>query len=138
MRKQIHKRVNLTATRIAQAAGATADVTIEKDAPITFNDPNLTSRMAESLRRVSVGKCDSNTPAVTISEDFSFYQQRVPGLFFFLGVTPKGTDPSTVAPNHAPKFFVDESALITGVRAMASLAVDYLAGADGKPHSGSK
>lgn len=138
MRKQIHKRVNLTATSIAQAAGATADVRIEKDAPITFNDSNLTSRMAESLRRVAVGRCDSNTPAVTISEDFSFYQQRVPGLFFFLGVTPKNIDPSTVAPNHSPKFFIDESALVTGVRAMASLAVDYLAGADGKPHSGSK
>ena len=138
MRKQIHKRVNLTATSIAQAAGATADVTIGKDGPITFNDPNLTSRMTESLRRVSVGRCDSNTPAVTTSEDFSFYQQRVPGLFFFLGVTPKDSDPSTVAPNHSPKFFVDEGALVTGVRALASLAVDYLAGADGKPHPGSK
>ena len=138
MRKQIHKRVNLTATSIAQAAGATADVTIGKDGPITFNDPNLTSRMTESLRRVSVGRCDSNAPAVTTSEDFSFYQQRVPGLFFFLGVTPKDSDPSTVAPNHSPKFFVDEGALITGVRALASLAVDYLAGAGGKPNSGSK
>ncbi|MSU62263.1 MAG: amidohydrolase [Pedosphaera sp.] len=138
MRKQIHKRVNLTATSIAQSAGATADVKIENDAPITFNDLNLTAKVTGSLRRVSVGRCDSNTPAVTISEDFSFYQQRVPGLFFFLGVTPKGTDPSTVAPNHSPKFFVDEGALITGVRAMASLAVDYLAGADDKLHAGSK
>ncbi len=138
MRKQIHKKVNLTATSIALAAGTTADVTIGKDGPITFNDPSLTSRMTESLRRVSAGRCDANTPPVTTSEDFAFYQQHVPGLFFFLGVTPKGADPSTVAPNHSPKFFVDESALVTGVRAMASLAVDYLAGADDKLHSGSK
>ena len=50
----------------------------------------------------------------------------MPGLFFFLGVTPKGADPATVAMNHSPRFFVDESALVTGVRALASVAVDFL------------
>jgi len=64
----------------------------------------------------------------TASEDFSFFQARVPGLYFNLGVTPKNQDWRTAPANHSPLFFVDEGALPTGVRAMAGLAVDYLAG----------
>ena len=62
------------------------------------------------------------------AEDFSFYQQKVPGLFFFLGVTPKDQDPKTAAQNHTPFFFADEGALPVGVRALANLALDYLYG----------
>jgi amidohydrolase len=128
MRKQVHERVRRTATHIAAAAGATADVQFEPGNGVTFNDPALTERMLSSLRRVAGEKLDPNTPAQTVSEDFSEYQQKVPGVFFFLGITPKGTDPAKVAQNHSPLFFVDESALVTGVRALASVAVDYLAG----------
>ena len=60
------------------------------------------------------------------AEDFSFYQKIIPGLFFFVGVTPKGTDPKKTAPNHSPRFYVDEAGLLTGVKAMTQLAVDYL------------
>jgi amidohydrolase len=84
--------------------------------------------MTSSLRRVAPAEFDQSAPVSTTSEDFSAYQQQVPGLFFFLGVTPKGADPATVAANHSPRFFVDEAALVTGVRALSSLAVDYLAG----------
>jgi metal-dependent amidase/aminoacylase/carboxypeptidase family protein len=52
----------------------------------------------------------------------------VPGMFFFLGITPKGADSSTIYPNHSPRFFADESALLPGVRAMANVALDYLMG----------
>jgi amidohydrolase len=137
MQKQIRERVKRTATSIAQAAGATAEVTIEFGNPVTFNDPVLAARMTPSLRRVAPAEFDPNAAVSTTSEDFSAYQQKVPGLFFFLGVTPKGADPSTVAANHSPRFFVDEGALITGVRALASLAVDYLAGAGSRPPGGS-
>jgi amidohydrolase len=65
-------------------------------------------------------------PITAASEDFSRYQQRIPGVFFFLGIVPPGTDPTKAAPNHSPRFFVDEAALPVGVRAMARLAVDYL------------
>jgi amidohydrolase len=64
---------------------------------------------------------------LTPSEDFSAYAERIPGMFFFLGVVPPGTDPLTAPPNHSPYFFADEAALPVGVRALASLAVDYLA-----------
>ena len=61
------------------------------------------------------------------AEDFSYFQQEVPGLFFFLGVTPPGQE-ATAAQNHSPLFFADESALPVGVRALANLTVDYLGG----------
>ncbi len=63
----------------------------------------------------------------TTSEDYSLFQKKVPGVFYFLGVTPKGTDPAKIAPNHSPRFFADEAALVPGVKALSSLAIDYLA-----------
>jgi amidohydrolase len=130
MQKQIHERVRRTAASIAQAAGATAEVAIETGTPVTFNDPALTERMTPSLRRVADAGFDPDIAGMTTSEDFALYGQRVPALFFFLGITPKGTDPTTVAANHSPRFVVDEDALVTGVRALASLAADYLIGAE--------
>jgi amidohydrolase len=129
MQKQIHERIRRTVAGIAEAAGATAEAQIDIGNTVTYNDPALTERMTTSLKRVASGPFDPNTPALTTAEDFAAYQQKVPGVYFFLGVTPKGTDPATVAQNHSPKFFVDEGALVTGVRALASVAVDYLAGA---------
>jgi amidohydrolase len=126
VQRDIHERVRRTAESIAQSAGATAQVTIEPGYPVTYNDPALTERMAPTLRQVAgVGAVLPAVPQTT-AEDFSRYEQKVPGVFFFLGITPPGTDPRTVAPNHSPRFFVDEAALGVGVRALAHLAVDYL------------
>ncbi len=125
MRREIHERVKRTASGIAEAAGATAEVRITHGNPIVYNDPALTAKMAPSLARVTK-TFFPNPPVTTTSEDFSEYQQRVPGVFFFLGIAPKGVDPSKVEPNHSPRFMVDEDALVTGVRALASVAADYL------------
>ena len=128
MRTDIHARVKRTAENIAAAAGATAEVAIEIGNSVTWNDPALTARMTASLKRVAVGTFDPNAPVTGTAEDFSVYQQKVPGLFFFLGVAAKGSDPTTWAANHSPRFSPDEAALITGVRALASVAVDFLTG----------
>jgi amidohydrolase len=125
MQKDIHARIKRTAELIAQSAGATADVRIDIGNPVTFNHAGLTAQMLPTLRRVSGDRIQQVQPQ-TVAEDFSKFQQRVPGLFFFLGVTPKGTDPAKVAANHSPYFFVDEAAFPTGMRAMAGLALDYL------------
>ena len=126
MRRDIWMRVRRTAESIAQSAGAAAVVTIDSGPPVTYNDPALTERMAPTLRRVAgLGKVGISE-AKTTAEDFSRYQEKIPGVFFFLGITPPGTDPKTAAPNHSPRFFVDEAALPVGVRALAHLAVDYL------------
>lgn len=126
MQDDIHERMRRTASGIAASAGAAADLRIERNTPVTFNDPALTARMTDSLRRVSAA-FEPNVRVTTTAEDFAYYQKKVPGMFFFLGVAPRGADPATVHPNHSPRFYADEGALVPGVRAMASLAVDYLA-----------
>ena len=84
--------------------------------------------MLPTLRRVAGAENVRLGPLTGTAEDFSFFQQKVPGLFFFLGVTPKDQDPSKAAMNHSPLFFADESALPIGVKVMTNLALDYLFG----------
>jgi amidohydrolase len=129
MRKEILTRVQKTVEGIASASGATAELILDEGYPVTWNDPALTERMTPSLKRVAAATFNPNAQPTTTSEDFSYYGQRVPALYFFLGVAPKGADPAAWAANHSPKFSPDEAALITGVRALASLAVDFLSGA---------
>jgi amidohydrolase len=127
MRRDIHERVRRTAESIALSAGATARVTVDTGPPVTYNDPALTEQMLPTLRQVAGAANVHLAQPLTPAEDFSRYQERIPGLFFFLGITPPGADPRTVAANHSPRFFVDEAALPVGVRALAHVAVDYLA-----------
>jgi len=126
MRNLIHERIKRTAESIATSAGASARATIYPYVPVTSNDVALTERMAPTLKRVAGADKVAIAKQTTTAEDFSLYEQKVPGMFFFLGITPKGADPSKVAPNHSPRFFVDEGALVPGIRALANLAVDYL------------
>jgi len=124
MRDDIHARITRTAEDIANSAGAKADVTIETGYPITYNDPKLTAEMAPTLKRMTPDVIEVN-PTLG-AEDFSFYQQKVPGLFFWLGTRPENETAEEAASNHSPLFYVDESGLELGVRAMAHVAVDYL------------
>jgi len=126
MRRDIWMRVRRTAEGVAQSAGAVAAVTIDSGPPVTYNDPTLTEQMTPTLRRVAGADKVGSAEAKTTAEDFSRYQEKIPGLFFFLGITPPGVDPRSAAPNHSPRFFVDKAALPVGVRALAHLAVDYL------------
>ncbi|MBB1593904.1 amidohydrolase [Achromobacter sp. UMC46] len=127
MKKDIHQRITRTAEMIAQSAGAKADVRVVELYNATVNNPALTEKMGSTLRRVAGEGNYGLQPKSTASEDFSFYQEKVPGMFFYLGVTPKGTDVEKAAPNHSPRFYVDESGLINGVRALSNLTIDYMA-----------
>jgi amidohydrolase len=124
MRADIAMRIERTAEDIARSAGATAIVQVDRGGLVTKNDTSLTDRMLPTLRRVSGDVAFINP--VMGSEDFPVFTREIPGIFFFLGVTPKDKDPNTVPVNHSPLFFADEGALITGVRAMTNLATDYL------------
>ncbi|MEO5862990.1 MAG: amidohydrolase, partial [Burkholderiales bacterium] len=126
MRDDIHKRIKNTAEMIAASQGATVQVEIEKPYAVTINDEELTALMAPTLKRVAGETNVKVRPKTTGAEDFSVYQQKIPGLFYFVGITPPGTDLSKVAVNHSPKFFVDESGLLLGIRSLAALVVDYL------------
>ncbi len=124
MRKEIHTRVQRTAGSIAEASGATAAVRIEPGYPVTVNNPALTERMLPTLRRV-LGERLFEGPKITGAEDFSYFQQQVPGLFLLLGITPAG-EVGKAPQNHSPRFQVDEGALITGVRTLVHLSLDYM------------
>lgn len=124
-RRQIHERVERTATQIAASAGASVDVSISLGYPVTYNDPQLTRDMSETLQRV-VGERLVEASLITGAEDFSYYANEVPGMFFFLGIG--ADDPALVYPNHSPYFYADERALPVGVTAMTALALDFLSG----------
>jgi amidohydrolase len=126
MREELHTRIKRTAEDIAKAGGATADVKIDRGYPITYNDPALTEKMAPTLRRVAGPDNVSVVNPTLGAEDFSFYQQKVPGLFFWLGTRPANQTAEEAASNHSPLFFVDESGLVLGVKALSHVAVDYL------------
>ena len=124
VQNDIHARVKKIAESIASSMGATAKVTIDRGYPVTANDPKLTEKMLPTLERAAPGMV-KQSELITGAEDFTYYQRQAPGLFVFLGITPPdqvGKAPS----NHSPLFFVDEKALVTGVRALANLAADYL------------
>jgi amidohydrolase len=127
MQNEIHARMRRTVTKIAESAGATADLTIDKKTLITYNDPALVKKMLPSMRR-SAG--ESNViimDAMTGSEDFSFYGTKVPALFFFLGGMKPGQDPHTAAPHHTPDFYIDESGFKLGIKTFCNMVVDYAA-----------
>jgi amidohydrolase len=132
MRADIARRITRTAEDIARSAGATAIVKVDQGGLVTANDTSLTDRMLPTLRRAAGANGVQFINPVMGSEDFPVFTQKIPGIFFFLGVTPKDKDPATVPVNHSPLFFADEGALITGVRAMTGLAVDYLTLPTGK------
>jgi amidohydrolase len=126
MRDDALKRMKVTAESIAQASGARAEINFLKPAySATVNDESLTASMLPTMKQVTGGKTVL-APKLSASEDFSEFQKKVPGMFFFLGSTGLKQDPKTAAPNHSPKFQIDDAALAVGARAMAALTLDYL------------
>ena len=125
-REEIHQFVEKITTMIAESGGAKAHVHIAKGYPVTVNDESLTNWAVPVLKRIateaSVGVC----PKTCGAEDFAYYQQEVPGMFFFIGCTPRDQDCKHAPSNHSPRFYVDESGLKVGVKSLAALALDWL------------
>jgi len=126
MQPDLHQRIRTTASKIAESAGASAEVKITIGYPVTYNDPQLTARMEPTLRRVAGPDRLMRGLPRTGAEDFSFLSQKAPGLYFWLGARSPDVAEREAAPNHSPLFRVDESTLVVGVRAMANLTVDFL------------
>jgi amidohydrolase len=126
--KMVIERIKTIVTKTAESNGAVAEVDIpyESRYPVTYNDPALTAQMLPSLQKTAGTDKVKLIPPRTGSEDFSFFQEKVPGLFFFLGGMPKGNDPVKAPSHHTPDFFIDESGLTLGVNAMVNLVVDYM------------
>jgi amidohydrolase len=129
-RDTIVARIKRTAMGIAQSAGAEARVIIGNDPnPATINDAALYQRMLPTLQRVAGASNVREATPSTTAEDFSYYLKQVPGIFYFLGTTPRDRDVETAAKNHSPRWYLDEAAMPLGVRSLANMAADYLASA---------
>jgi amidohydrolase len=126
VRADIRRRIEKTATAIADAAGASATVEVGEGVPVTYNDPTLTEWGTRSLGHGVGAERVTETRPVMGAEDFSILARVVPGMFFFLGITPPDEDPREAPANHSPLFHIHEPALKYGVRALAYLAIDYL------------
>lgn len=129
MREQLLMRLERTIKGIADHWGASVELAIKPYSPVVYNDPGLTDRMRPSLERAAGAANVRESTLVMGAEDFAFYQQEAPGVFFFLGVNKPGVKLGEAAPNHSPLFYVNDDALVVGVRALSYLALDYLRGA---------
>ena len=126
--KEIHEKILSIATHTAEASGGKADVTIENKTLVTYNDPMLVNRMLPTFKRVAGEKNVHEMNLVTGSEDFSFFAEKVPSIFFYLGGMKKGQDSATAFPHHTPDFVIDESGFRLGVETFCNLVFDYLNG----------
>ena len=127
VRDEVIARMRNVAEHVATANGATATLEILPGSnPVTANDPDLTRRMLPALERAA-GKANVvEIPYVTGAEDYAYFALEVPSVYFFVGSTPVGQNAEAAPANHSPLYFVAESSLDTGLRALLTVAVDYL------------
>jgi amidohydrolase len=126
MQKEIYQKIKLTATKIAEASDATAEVSIDTKTLVTYNTPELVKKMIPSLQSAAGVENVAEREWVTGAEDFSYYGTKAPSFFFYLGGMPKGNDPKKAPPHHTAEFYIDESGMKTGIKAFCDLVIDYM------------
>jgi amidohydrolase len=123
MKKDIQERIKQTAINIAESAGATAEVSFIPGVPVVYNDPELTEMLSGTLIKAASASGISVARPITVGDDFAFFTQNMPGMYFLLGILPKDVDPYKSI-NHSPFFVIDESAMIKGVEELSHMAID--------------
>ena len=126
MQLDVHERIKRTATHIAEAGGATAEVTIDSKTLVTYNTPELVRKMVPSLQAAAGTANVTEREWVTGAEDFSYFGTKAPAFFFYLGGMPRGNDPKLAPPHHTAEFYVDDEGMKTGIKAFCQLVVDYM------------
>lgn len=125
MQKDTHAKVRQTATSIAASMGATVEVTFDTKTLVTYNTPELVEKMLPSLQKAAGKENVVAAEWVTGAEDFSYFGEKAPSFYFFVGGMPKGKAVSEAAPHHTPDFFIDDSRLDVGVKAFCNIVFDY-------------
>lgn len=125
MQKDVHAKIRLTATKIAESMGATAEVTIDTKTLVTYNTPELVEKMLPSLEKAAGKQNVTVADWTTGAEDFSYYGTKAPAFFFNVGGMPAGKDPKTTAAHHTPDFYIDDSRLDVGIKAFCNIVFDY-------------
>jgi len=126
MQRDIHEKIKLKASKIAEASGATALTVIESKTVVTYNDPPLVKQMLPSFAKAAGDQNVLEIPPITGAEDFSYFAEKVPSIFFFIGGKQIGVDPAKVFPHHTPDFWIDEKGMKTGIKAFLNLVFDYM------------
>lgn len=125
MQTEVHERIKNTVKNIAASSGASADITIDTKTLVTYNEPSLVKKTLPSLIKAAGANNVVETTWQTGAEDFSFYNEKAPSFFFYLGALPIGKNPKDAAPHHTPNFYIDESGFTVGVKAFCNLVFDY-------------
>ena len=125
MQKEVHDKIRLTATKIAESMGATAEVSIDTKTLVTYNTPELVRRILPSLEKAAGKDNVIESEWTTGAEDFSFFGTKAPAFYFFVGGMPKGQDPKKAAAHHTPDFYIDDSRLDVGIKAFCNIVFDY-------------
>jgi amidohydrolase len=125
MQKDVHAKIRQTAKNIAESMGATVEISIDTKAPVTYNTPALVEKMLPSLYKAAGKENVIAADWVTGAEDFSYFGEKAPSFYFFVGGMPKGKSPKDAAPHHTPDFYIDDSRLDVGVKAFCNIVFDY-------------
>jgi len=126
MQKDVHEKIRLTATKIAESMGATAEVSIDTKTLVTYNTPELVQAMLPSLQKAAGKENVIESEWTTGAEDFSYFGEKAPSFYFFVGGMPKGKNPKEAAPHHTPDFYIDDSRLDIGIKAFCNIVFDYV------------
>ncbi len=126
MQKEVYERIRQTVTKIAEASGASAEVSFDTKTLVTYNTPELVKKMIPSLQSAAGAENVTETEWKTGAEDFSFFGTKAPSFFFYLGGMPKGNDPKKAPPHHTAEFYIDDSGMKTGIKAFCDLVIDYM------------
>ena len=124
MRAHIEKRMTEMVTTLAKAYGGEATIDFQNFTAITYNDADLVDKMLPTLQKVAGVENVRLRKATTGGEDFSYYQEIVPGFYFFLGGMTPGNE--AAFPHHTPDFKIDESGLLLGVKTLTNITFDFL------------
>lgn len=124
MKEKIIRRMNEMVPAIAKAFGGDATISFQNNTSITFNDLALTAKMLPTLEAVAGKENVELVKATTGGEDFSFFQEEIPGLYYFLGgMSPENTE---AYPHHTPDFLIEDSGMLLGIKSLSQLTIDYL------------
>jgi amidohydrolase len=126
MQRDIHEKMKLKVSKLAEANGATAEIEIQPKTVVTYNNRGLVKQMLPSFIKTAGAENVAEIPPVTGGEDFSYFSEKVPSIFFNIGGKQKGVDPSKVHPHHTPDFWIDESGMKTGIKVFCNLVFDYM------------
>lgn len=133
VRDLIEESIGQITDSTCQGAGATARYEYTRGYPAVWNHPEETRRV-EDLAKILLGeeKVKRMTPIMG-GEDFSYYLQKVPGTFFFVGGGNEEIE--ATYPHHHPKFDVDERSMLIIGKLFISVVFDYLSDGVIKPES---